>query len=345
MSSLRRFAAGLAGFLLFFSLMATPVVFGLYKSSSPEIVKRALKESGIYDSLLKQSIVPGGMLTAEALADPEIQKILSDAAPPSYMQATTEKIIDNVYAYVRGETQSFDFTIDLTEVKAKFADGMATYAAQKYSALPPCPTLAPPPATPEALLEATCASRLVSSNQVQANVREQILTGSLLPSGDNLDVQELTSAEGTSITGPLEVLRAAYPYLAALIYVLPALSIVLILSIIFLCLSRRQGLKRVASLLLSAGIINSLTSGGLLWLSNFVLADRTNASEIVIIFWSLAKEASDIWLWISLGFVLLAIVIFIVLRFVKDSTLTNSSVGFHTPASMGGSSSLNKSDT
>jgi hypothetical protein len=344
MSSFRRFVAGLVGFLLFFSLMATPVIFGLYRSLSPEVIKGALKESGIYDSLLRQSIVPSGMLPAEVLADAGVQKALSDAAPPSYMQATTEKIIDSAYGYVRGETQTFDFSVDLTEVKAKFADNMAAYAAGKYAALPPCSSLSSPPVTPEALLEATCASRLVPSSQVQANVREQILTGSLLPSGDILDEQALYRAEGTSLFGPLEMLRAAYPYLAALIYAVPALDAVLVISLIFLSATKRQGLKRVASLLLSTGITNGVLSGGLLWLSNFVLEDRANATEIAIVVWSLAKEASGIWLWISLGFVLLAIIIFVILKLVKDKKPINSPVGFTASASNAVPASLDKTN-
>ena len=332
MDTFRRFAAGLAGFILFFSLLATPAIFGLYQASSPEVLKQALRDSGIYNSLLEKNLAGqgGGMLTETVLADPGVKKALSDAAPPAYMQATAEKIIDNAYAYVRGETAAFNFNIDLGEVKTKFADNMAAYAAQKLAALPPCQTLSTPPATLDALLEATCSPRFVSSDQIQANVREEILTGSLLPSGDILNEQTLYRSEGSSFFGPLEMLRAAYPYLAALIYVLPALDILLILGVIFLPFSKRQGTKRVASLLLSSGIINGILSGALLGLSNLVLEDKASASEISIIIWSLAGAASVLWLWISAGFIVLAIAIFITLAFTKQKAA--SSVGFNSAA-------------
>lgn len=141
---LKKFAAAAAVYLLAVTLFATSsaAVFHFVIADAGS-VKEILKDSGAYRNITgafldeiaknsdnKESTVP--------IDDPKIQKIAKKAFSPDVIQANTEEFIDGTYAWLNGETEQAEFTLDFTKSKNRLAKGVGEYAQKRAAKLPPC---------------------------------------------------------------------------------------------------------------------------------------------------------------------------------------------------------------
>ena len=126
--------------LLFFaiSIVASVLVY-TDRNYVPTILKRNDVYSKIVKSLLEtnkdQTLTVGGDVT---LADPEIQRIISDAFPASEIEMHTDAIINAFYDWLEQKKSEFTFRIDLTANKQRLAEGLGDYAITRLSNLPLC---------------------------------------------------------------------------------------------------------------------------------------------------------------------------------------------------------------
>ena len=114
-------------------------------------VKALLRSSGAYESLYDQLIDPlvyeslGGGLQLPygiQLDDREIATALRQVAPPEWIQAQAEQIIDDATPFLIGKTDTFSTIVSLTEIKVNavvvLEDSVARELTDLVASLPDC---------------------------------------------------------------------------------------------------------------------------------------------------------------------------------------------------------------
>lgn len=325
MSTLRIFVKNIAAFLLFVALLILPLVMSIQAVvNSPETIKGLLAQSKLYETPVEtELLLEGSRLSSSVLSDPGIVSALNAAIPPSYIKSSSEKLIDNVYAYIHGRAASLELSVDISDAKARFADNVADYAKQKFEALPPCRELKIPSTSIESLLEATCAPIGVSSQQAGEYARSQIMNAALF-SNDRLEITGLTGVRESLVGAYLADVRSAYPYFAALVCILPALGIVMAAGVLFLSSTRRRGAKVIGNILLSTGLINIFVAFITMWVLGFIVGEGMQSGL------SMTESLSDValkitdnmrawWLATAGILVVVSIVIYFILRSTRQT--------------------------
>jgi hypothetical protein len=267
MDILRRLGLRIARLLFSSSLSLIIVivsVFFVFETSGP--LKQALQKSGIYGTSISDTVAEQKTTTAIPTTDPGIQQALATALPPTFLQSSTEQIIDGTYNWVHGQTSELTFSIDLTSSKQRFADALAAYVQQKLDALPTCTQVMYAPTTVEALLALSCMPYGTTSTEVAANVREQALASNIFPANNTLDNSTLKDNQGRPLSDTLAFVPKAHDYFIISLYALPLFAILLAIAILFWSESKRSGLKRIAWLLILAGLTSVILAAAGLWL-------------------------------------------------------------------------------
>ncbi len=118
---------------------------------TPEPIKRALNDSGIYTKIVgsviqsaqnQQAKERDNNQSVEAsninLADPAIQKVVQDALPPEFLEQSVNTVLDGAFAWLKGDTKTPQITIDLSSPKQKLATGIGEVAYAKAATKPVC---------------------------------------------------------------------------------------------------------------------------------------------------------------------------------------------------------------
>ena len=114
-------------------------------------VKFLLAEANAYEALFEGSIAPNisssigntaKLPYGVEMTDEEISAIIKKTAPPSWMQKTTESILDNATPYLVGRTDEFSISIDIEPNKEEAVSDLMALAEQKLNgkldSLPDC---------------------------------------------------------------------------------------------------------------------------------------------------------------------------------------------------------------
>jgi len=116
-------------------------------------VKSLMAEANAYEALFEGSIAPNisSSIGSSAklpygieITDEEISSIIKKTAPPSWMQKTTESILDNATPYLVGKTDEFTISINIEPNKEEAVSDLMALAEQKLNTkladLPDCDT-------------------------------------------------------------------------------------------------------------------------------------------------------------------------------------------------------------
>ena len=116
-------------------------------------VKSLMSEANAYEALFEGSIAPNisSSIGSSAklpygieITDEEISSIIKKTAPPSWMQKTTESILDNATPYLVGKTDEFTISINIEPNKEEAVSDLMALAEQKLNTkladLPDCDT-------------------------------------------------------------------------------------------------------------------------------------------------------------------------------------------------------------
>ncbi len=114
-------------------------------------VKFLLAEANAYEALFEGSIAPNisssigntaKLPFGVEMTDEEISAIIKKTAPSSWMQKTTESILDNATPYLVGRTDEFSISIDIEPNKEEAVSDLIALAEQKLTgkldSLPDC---------------------------------------------------------------------------------------------------------------------------------------------------------------------------------------------------------------
>jgi hypothetical protein len=325
MNGFRSFSKGIAVFLLFITLLTVPLVMALQAAvNSPDVVKNLLDKSNTYETLRGQDLLLSNEhLSSAARSDPGVIAAFNDSISPAYVKASSEKLIDNTYSYIRGNTAALELSIDIKDAKTQFANNIASYVKRKFEALPRCSELKIPSTSIESLLGATCAPISISSQQASQYARNEIMNTTLF-SNDRLELEGLIGVRESLLSAYINNVRSVYPYFISLVYILPLASIILAVTILFLSNTRRRGVKIIANILMSVGLINVLGSLVVIGLAGIILGDGSQAVSTVTS--SLERTISNLldylrmwWLGVAGLFVVISIVAYIALAVTQKS--------------------------
>ncbi len=241
-----------------FSLALTGAGWMVFGTSDK--IKQAAEENSLYDSAVeivlenaKEEALSGNEQLP--LDNPEIQAAAENAFPPELLSQNSGSIIDGFYTWLAGETPTPQFSVDLTDAKQRFADGVGDYAVKRYEALPPCTfaqlqTLSPDvdpfsvDCRPPGLLGSTIRERVVTEIlNSEEFLKDAVFTAEDLPKDE----------QGRTIAQNFEAAPDVFSALRLLPWILGISSLLLATAVLFLSEDKRKGLRRIATTLLGTG--------------------------------------------------------------------------------------------
>lgn len=124
--------------LLFIMSIAFTTIFG-----NDQVTKDALLESDVYNqfvpALLNDTIKANeGKRSSLPFDDPQIQNIAYESFAPKDLKAKTEYLVDSIFGWLDGTEPKLEFSVNLSDQKAKFIESVSTYAATRLGSLPDC---------------------------------------------------------------------------------------------------------------------------------------------------------------------------------------------------------------
>ncbi len=292
MSPARKVGLAILSPLFIFLLFATAFDVGFVRTAThPNIVKKLVAESGIYDSVVPNILSQNPQITTSlgtiSSSDPTVTKAANTALSPSYIEKSTETAIDSIYAWLDGKTTQPDFKLDLSGAKNDFASNIAASVQQKLSSLPPCTTaqnLAIARSGQYDYFNATCLPRGVgpaaAATQVQTSIAhsQDFLNQPTISANNIGSIGASTACQGVQTCGnskffidhqniPKQYQRAKKtPIILSILTILCGAGIVLLSS------SWQRGLRHVG--------INLVIIGAIMLVFSWAL-NRTVSTQVV----------------------------------------------------------------
>jgi hypothetical protein len=324
MDALRRFGLVIAVLLFPFGISAVALFVGVYAVfDTPQSLKKALNDSGIYALPPQDSVASAEDPSSLPTTDPGIQQALMNALPPSFIQSSSDRAIDSVYSWAHGTTKSPDFSVDLSQVKVNFANNVAAYVEQKITALPPCTQIIAPPETTDELLAMTCRPVGISVAGIANRARQEVLNSNIFPENNTIDTASFKDAEGKPLSDQLAFVPVVHQYFIISLYVLPILTFLCMIAIVFWSLTKRAGVKRVAWIFIGTGLTNAVLAIAQVWLLHAtasILGTPGSVAvqdKLLIVLEALTVELRNWWLGFGIGYIVLGIALLTTLAIVR----------------------------
>ncbi len=279
MQFIRKTTLGLTASLLFTLLFLFGLAFSLQRVlSTPNSIKHALKESGLYESAVGDALNQAqkdqqskGQAGDIPLERPEVQNVVKQAASPQFLQTQTEQALDSVYAWMQGKSAQLSFSVDLSDVKARLADGMGNYVQQHLATLPVCPANAAPSADIDPF-QATCLPQGTDVAKIGAEAKNQILNGEFLKDSTTVSASTIKTQNGKTLEEQLKNVPMAYERINQGVYAAGLLAALLAVAVVFLSVTWRSGVRKIAITAIAIGLFSALIA----WLGRYGM-DRLTA--------------------------------------------------------------------
>ncbi|HMH70350.1 MAG TPA: hypothetical protein VK502_03035 [Candidatus Saccharimonadales bacterium] len=324
MNILRRLGLSLAALLFSLSIPVLALLVSIYFTiDQPQTIKQTIAASGIYNVVTQDILAQQADPTLSIpMNDPGVQHAFEQALPPTFLQNSSEQVIDGMYAWVHGTALSPAFSINLAPVKRTFADNIATYVQQKLDTLPTCTQQIVLPASLDGVLALTCMPRGASSATISGATRQEIINSKLLAENNTIDGTSLKDEQGRPIADRLSFIPQMHQYYLASLYVLPVLILLCGAAIIYWSTSKRAGVKRIAWLLITTGITSMILAALQVWLLHAgvgllgtpISGPPALQDKVLFILDALATLVRTWWFSFGAGYLLAGIVILIILR-------------------------------
>jgi hypothetical protein len=293
---------------------------------SPQPLKEALSGSGLYDSVIadtlrKAGIDAGDTATASLpIDDPGVRQAIEQALPPDALQQKSEGAIDSLYRWVQGTTPDLDIAVDLEDTKNKLADNLAAYARQRAADLPTCSDTTTA-ATITNPLTATCVPAGFDAASAGDTIKNEILNNKDFLSDTTIAADDLKNSSGQALDEQLGAVPVLYEQIKWATFATGVLSVLCILATLLLSGSWQVGCKRLGWIMVPVGAVSAL----LAWGTGFVIhkladgvADNQNLgavhSAIISATDSLTKALRNWWLIYGISLVLAGIIALVISR-------------------------------
>lgn len=223
------------GFFAFLSLTIFKFAF-----ENPQIIKESIAGANTYEKFVIS--VADSNKAQLKLSEEDSQKLRVLALKtysPQDLQIQTERVIDSLYSWLNGTSKDFSFTVDLTDNRQAFGEGLVELVMDKLAFLPICEK------QPETIdpFTATCRPEVLNYNEEKQNLATQLLSSPDFLGGMVFSETTVSGKDGKSISQ-----RYAYaPRIFSAMKVAPYAFIVLILVLgsayILLSDQHKLGLK------------------------------------------------------------------------------------------------------
>lgn len=244
---------------------ATVAVFGTSAG-----LKSNIKSSGIYEkavdgvvSQLKKDQDKKSNSASESkkdevnIIDPAVQEVIKNAFPASFLESSSNSVIDGFFGWLKGSTETPQFTIDLAESKKQLAFGISEVAYQKALALPVCTVAQLRTLNPNNIdiNNLPCRPPGVDLASERNKFRESVANSKEFLSDTTITNEDLFKSDDKNGFDQAGNVPSAYQLLVKLPYILGALGILTGLGVVFLHDERRRGLLIVSRTVLITGIV------------------------------------------------------------------------------------------
>lgn len=330
MNFLRKFGLVVCSTLLPISLFSFGLSFSVYQVyGTPDHIKTALEESGIYDTFISDVIENAKQEEGQSqdntdipVDQPEVKQIISQAASPEFLQSQAEGFLDGIYAWARGDSKELKLNVDLTDAKARLADGLAQYAVNRAASLPACTAADLSLVQPGDfdVLNAPCVPPGTDVNAAAEKIRQEINGDEFLKDA-HITAEDIKNKEGKTLEEQLKEVPGIFDRVVKGIWLSAMLAIVLSAAIVALRRPWRAGLKQVGITYLSVGgTITVLAIAGafvITAIAEAVAKDGALQNSLAEIIKILVGDFQVWWLGCGIVVLVLGIAMLVSLRFIK----------------------------
>lgn len=349
---MRKGVVHLLGILFFVSLLGGVWALDInYNFSQPDKLKGWLHDSKVYDNVIKASLTDAqneqdqtGGDSSVSLKDPTIQSVAQQAFTPQLLENSVNTFLDANYAWLQGKTDKPAFNIDLSGAKADFATRVGQTVEQRLAGLPVCtPAEQAQLQIPIDTFTVNCRPGNLDPKTEGNRIRDEInnnpdFLGKPNLTAENVNQQDATQPAKEPYYQKLENLPMLYRIGQKLPFILAFVALLLAISIIFLSLTRRKGWRRVGIILAVAGLIliaTKFVADGLAdaltrkSLDTGVAAQLKQPRDDLV--HTIEQQLVKFDLIFGLAFLVLAIIIFVVLKRTANGRPSTPAVPNSTP--------------
>jgi len=341
MGFFRKGVLGLLTTLLLVGLLGTALTTGLKLTvGSPTKMESLLKDSGFYksfsDVVIEQAKSSSSSMGNDAdFNSPLVQQAASQALSADFLEKQGNNFIDGNYNWLSGKTDKPEFKIDLGPARAAFAQNTGVAIANRLVTLPTCTNaqLADIKNSGQQIDPYTvpCLPFTVNPDEAGQELTKNLNSNSSFLNNAVLTPDSLNPSDKT-VSQPyyqkLSNIPKFYQLLLKAPFILGALSLLLILGIVFLAQTRRKGLRKISIVLIVSGVILVLSK--FLFDQVFKQLEKkltTKSSDTAALQKSLLnlahgleKSLSSDYLYFGVGFLVIAIITLIIIRKGRNKT-------------------------
>lgn len=337
MNVLRKTVLGIVCGLLPVLLFSFGLSFSLERVfGQPDSLKNALQESGIYDAAAGNFLAIAQQRTsAEAgqngevpIDQPEVRPIIERAFPADSLQPKTEKVVDNVYAWVHGDTRQFKFSFDLKPNQDNLLADLTKHVQERAAKLPVCPPGTPIGPASFNAFNADCLPPGVTPELAAQHAAEKIKQSDFFQQS-SVSSETLQQEGEAPLDNRFSDLPSLYDRVVKGIYVSGILALLFLPAAVFLSQPWREGLRRVAKILTITGAVSvALAMLSVLLTEKLAGLFAKSAGETPSFQTGLANTAhtlaSDVrawWLAYGILLIVLGIVAYLLLKVLKEKEI------------------------
>lgn len=238
-------------------ITAGVIVFG-----EPTQLKKTIHASRIYDKIVSSVLDQSQSSQANStinipINDPLIQQAAQAAFPPDFLEQSTNQVIDGIYGWLQGKTESPQFEIKLGDAKQRFATAVGDIAANRVGKLPIC-TLQQLRAQDLNNIDpfsVRCQPPGINIKTEQNKIVTSINNDENFLKDTTISTDNLSKQNGQTIFDQASVAPTTFQWLTKLPYLLGGLGILAGSSLVLLHEDKRRGIWIIGRTLLFSGVV------------------------------------------------------------------------------------------
>lgn len=332
---MRTFGVAIFSVVLFASLL----VFAFSTSSNLAFTNRHQVEKWLNDSNLYGSFVESAIDQADqtagtdqsggiSLSDAAVKQAAQSSFSSSVLQKDVQTFLNSNYAWLNGKTAKPAFSVDLSDAKQNFGDRVGQYVKAYLSGLPACSAAQAAKINSQTAdpLTLECRPANLDPDKTGAQVTQQIadsdaflsdpvITADNINPGSSMDGEPAPYYQRFSALPSVYQIAVKIPWIAGAVTLFSAAAIVIIAS------RRRKAVKVLTVIFALAGLImvsTKLVSDRAFHIMEKHIFNASNVGELqkamTVFFHHLENQLVKIDLWFGVGYLLVAVVLFTLLR-------------------------------
>lgn len=336
MNGFRKLLLALLGIVLFVSLLGIALsTSSVLTVHNQEKVEQWLGESKLYEHFVSNAVQQGQAAVGSAsennvtsLSDTAVQDAAKSAFSQDLVRKSVSTVIESNYAWLRGETDTPEFTIDLSDAKRSFAEEVGTFTTTHLASLPACTNAQLATLQNTDPLRATCRPPNIDPKVAGQEVTQQILDSDELLSNPVLTAQTINpdpASQKEPYYEKFSQLPKAYQFGEKLPYIFAGLIILSATVFMLLYSPKKRGIRWTSIILAVAGAL-LLTTTFTADIAFKQAEDRIfNAAtdgevqkSLASFFDQVQNASTQIQMYFGIGFLVLAVILFFASRTRKE---------------------------